>query len=155
MGSKQAPKVIIFDLDYTLWPFRIDKESNPPFRIVDGRVIDSRGKAYNLFPGVHGVLGKLFHEGFTLGVASRIENFDAAEQLMRYFNLKRYFSYIVIYPGTKTKHLKDLRMHTGVEFEDMLFFDDDKRNIREVSRLGVTSVQVENGITMEILMNWL
>ncbi|XP_046390533.1 magnesium-dependent phosphatase 1-like [Ischnura elegans] len=152
MGNERELKVIAFDLDYTLWPFRVDKESNPPFFQENGKVKDTKGKEYTLYPEVHQVLGKLFLEGYTLGVASRIENIEAADQLMKYFNLKNYFSYIFVYPGTKTNHFKDLRMHTGVEFKDMMFFDDDRRNIRDISRLGVMSVQVESGITLELLL---
>ncbi len=32
----------------------------------------------------------------------------------------------------------------------MLFFDDEMRNIREVSELGVTCIIVEDGLTLEV-----
>lgn len=56
-----------------------------------------------------------------------------------------FFSYMEIYPGSKKKHFAKLREATGVEFGDMLFFDDEKRN-REVEDLGVTMWWVPDGL---------
>lgn len=33
----------------------------------------------------------------------------------------------------------------------MVFFDDDSRNIRDVSKLGVNAVHVPNGISLDIV----
>jgi len=35
--------------------------------------------------------------------------------------------------------------------EDMLFFDDEQRNIVELSEKGVTCVYVENGVNMKVV----
>lgn len=35
----------------------------------------------------------------------------------------------------------------------MLFFDDEHRNIVDLERLGVVSILVKNGMTMQVLMN--
>lgn len=37
----------------------------------------------------------------------------------------------------------------------MLFFDDEYRNIVDLEQLGVVSVLVKNGMTMQVLMNGL
>nr|XP_048675735.1 magnesium-dependent phosphatase 1 isoform X4 [Caretta caretta] len=44
-----------------------------------------------------------------------------------------------------------LQQDTGVPFAQMLFFDDEERNIRDVSKLGVTCVLVPNGMTQVLL----
>jgi magnesium-dependent phosphatase 1 len=45
------------------------------------------------------------------------------------------------------RHFKQLKDLTGIEYQDMLFFDDEKRNA-EVQSLGVTFVLVgTNGVT--------
>jgi magnesium-dependent phosphatase 1 len=36
-----------------------------------------------------------------------------------------------------------------VPFEDMIFFDDDPKNIRDVSSLGVLSILTPDGVTRE------
>lgn len=40
---------------------------------------------------------------------------------------------------------------SGVRFQDMLFFDDEHRNINDISRLSVTCTLVSNGMTMKLL----
>jgi hypothetical protein len=37
----------------------------------------------------------------------------------------------------------------------MIFFDDEIRNIEEVSRMGVTTVRVMNGVDSEIIARFL
>lgn len=48
-----------------------------------------------------------------------------------------------------TRILKDIHEQTGVEYRDMLFFDDEKDNIKTVRRLGVTCIKLskETGLT--------
>ncbi|KAK3687892.1 acid phosphatase-domain-containing protein [Podospora appendiculata] len=51
-----------------------------------------------------------------------------------------------IYEGTKLRHFEAISRRTGVPFEEMLFFDDERPNF-EVERLGVTMHLVSNGLT--------
>lgn len=37
----------------------------------------------------------------------------------------------------------------------MLFFDDEQRNITDLERLGVVSILVKNGMTIQVLMDGL
>lgn len=39
--------------------------------------------------------------------------------------------------------------------EDMLFFDDEQFNIDDTTHLGILSVLVKEGMTMQVLMNGL
>ena len=41
-----------------------------------------------------------------------------------------------IYPSSKDRHFRSLKSKTGVDFGDMLFFDDERRNIMEVREKG-------------------
>merc|ERR1719422_2167450 len=50
-----------------------------------------------------------------------------------------------IYGGSKTAHLRRIAAVSGVDFVDMLLFDDLQRNIRAAHTLGVTGYQV-NGL---------
>lgn len=42
-----------------------------------------------------------------------------------------------------------------IELEDMLFFDDEQRNITDLEHLGVVSILVKNGMTIKVLMDGL
>lgn len=51
-----------------------------------------------------------------------------------------------IYEGTKLRHFEVISKRTGIPYEEMLFFDDERPN-REVEKLGVTMRLVEDGLT--------
>jgi magnesium-dependent phosphatase 1 len=57
-----------------------------------------------------------------------------------------FFKYREIYPGDKRTHMKNLRKSAEVDFEDMLFFDDERRN-SNVESLGVCFWLVKDGIS--------
>lgn len=57
---------------------------------------------------------------------------------------------IEIYPTPKVRHIKSISRRLGVHLNEILFFDDEKRNIKDVSSLGVTSVIVDSGIDIKV-----
>jgi magnesium-dependent phosphatase 1 len=146
------PKVLIFDLDYTLWPFWVDTHVNPPFRKTsNGTVVDSFGTTIKHYPEVPEVLDGLHKQGYLLAVASRTGEIEGARQLIDLFGWKHLFSHEEIYPGSKTKHVANIKNAFGVEYRDMIFFDDEGRNIRDVGELGVLSIMVRNGVTKAVV----
>lgn len=149
----KKPGLIVFDLDFTLWPFRVDKSAVSPFSISKkGNVIDTKGQVLKIFPEVPQLLMTLRNNGYNLAVASRIEDISGAYQLLQLFGIMQYFQYKEIYSGTKTVHFNQLHAETGVEFDRMIFFDDDKRNVRDVSSLGVKAFKVlQDGMTFHVL----
>lgn len=58
------------------------------------------------------------------------------------FGWSKYFKYREIYPGSKTSHFKNFLQNAGFSYNEMLFFDDEQRNIDDIEPLGVTSVLV-------------
>lgn len=44
-----------------------------------------------------------------------------------------------------------IKKDSGISFADMIFFDDESRNIRDVEKLGVLSILVKDGMSMDIL----
>jgi magnesium-dependent phosphatase 1 len=155
--------LIVFDLDLTLWhcgsALWCDQLDPPLYRSADGRVHSACRSEVRLFPDVPGLLDALSSGGFDLAIASRTDATDIAEELLELLGIARHFptSHRQIYPGDKTAHFHALRDETGLAFDEMLFFDDEPRNIESVSRLGVTARLVHHGMTrtdLEAVMRW-
>ncbi|XP_045143826.1 magnesium-dependent phosphatase 1 isoform X1 [Echinops telfairi] len=149
----RLPRLAVFDLDYTLWPFWVDTHVDPPFHRSsrDGTVRDSRGRTIRLYPDVPEILGRLRDLGVPVAAASRTGEVEGANQLLELFDLVKYFVHREIYPGCKITHFQRLQQKTGVPFSQMAFFDDEKRNVVDVSTLGVTCVHVPNGMSLPTL----
>lgn len=105
------------------------------------------------------VLLRLKERGVKLGLASRTSAPEVARDLLRLLHLPplddgagkakkavEVFDYVEIYPGSKTTHFERIRKTSGLEYEQMLFFDDEARN-RNVESLGVTMYLVTDGVS--------
>jgi len=68
-----------------------------------------------------------------------------------------FFEDTQIYQGSKMTHFKKVKDATGIEYRDMLFFDDEARN-KEVEKLGVVMQLVRDGMSWkefnEGVRNW-
>ncbi|TWU62089.1 Acid Phosphatase [Crateriforma conspicua] len=145
----RMPELIVFDLDFTLWDCGgtwCDCLS-PPFRSKGPRVTDRTGRHIRLYDDVNAILEFCRMEKIALALASRTEQPPWARQLVQMLEIDHYFALAEIYPSSKLKHFQALQSASGVEFCEMLFFDDEMRNIREVSTLDVTCVHVADGMT--------
>ncbi|KAK0750891.1 acid phosphatase-domain-containing protein [Schizothecium vesticola] len=144
------PRLIILDLDYTLWPFYSDIHITPPIRATatSTAVTDRNNEPFTLYPDVPGILALLpaLPNPIRLGVASK----SPVGDLCREGVIDVFDAGLEIYEGSKLRHFEVLRRRTGVAYEEMLFFDDERPN-REVERLGVTMRLVEDGLSWEEL----
>lgn len=155
---KAVPRVLIFDLDNTLW--------TPELYQIRQRTPPQVNKDIRLFPASLEILEFWKHiqtdhshplYGVPLAVASRTSKKQWAEQLLDDFtigqsssSLRSLFQYIEIRTGSKKQHLADIRTASGVPYSSMLFFDDDARmNLGETSQLGVLSCHTPKGMTTE------
>ncbi|CAG2168196.1 unnamed protein product [Oppiella nova] len=152
-------KIIIFDLDFTLWPFYVeDYKTGLPFHTdINGLHIarvDTSGRPLDgYYPEVPVILQTLSALGYTLAVASRTPWAEGAQQLLKLYDWDKYFTYKQMYPGSKLAHFDKIRRQSGAKLSEMLFFDDEIRNIKDLRGVGVHSVLVTDGIDKCVVMD--
>lgn len=137
MGMFQVlPRLVVFDLDYTLWPFYCECRS--------------KREMPSLYPHAKGILYALKDKGIDVAIASRSPTPDIGKTFLEKLSLKSMFVAQEIFSSWshKTEHFQRIHSRTGVPFNSMLFFDDEDRNIEAVSKMGVTSILVGNGVNL-------
>lgn len=105
---KHFPKLIVFDLDLTLWDCGAAtwvELTSPPFRKHKHFIVDSVGNEITLFRDVPQIIKEIAHR-CELAVASRTESPPRAKLLLKALQLDTIFKYQEIYPGCKVKHFK-------------------------------------------------
>ncbi len=152
MMTDPYPKLIVFDLDFTLWNCGgswIDA-TIWPFENLNGRVYDAEGREFELYPDVDSIISNLESQDLQLALASRTMEPEWANWLLDAWKMTDRFHHREIYPGSKLQHFGTLKKRTKFAYKDMLFFDDEERNIREVGELGVTAVHVLDGLGKDV-----
>ncbi|KAL6717499.1 hypothetical protein ACLMJK_005414 [Lecanora helva] len=151
------PKILVFDLDYTLWPFWVDTHVAPPLKAKDNgaKSVDKYGESFSFYRDIPSILtaAKNRPQPLLLAAASRTHTPDLASTLLKQLHILHankpalgYFDYLQIFPGDKKQHFAKIQKASAVDYADMLFFDDEVRN-RNVESLGVVMHLVRDGVT--------
>ncbi|XP_058069331.1 uncharacterized protein LOC131218671 [Magnolia sinica] len=133
------PRLVVFDLDYALWPFYCDCRS--------------KREMPSLYPHAKGILYALKDKGIDIAIASRSPTPDIAKTFLNKLEIQSMFVAQEIFSSWthKTDHFQRIHRRTEVPYKSMLFFDDEDRNIEAVSQMGVTSILVNNGVNLGAL----
>lgn len=156
--SKMAPRIcrlMVFDLDMTLWPFHVDSFTySPPYKRKNGQVVDAHDSRMQPYPDTLKIL-EHWSKKCEIAVASRTSYPQGAESLLTLFGMDKYIKYKEIYPGCKLTHFARLKEKSGADYKEMVFFDDEPRNIRDLRGAGVESVHIDEdvGVTMKLVQD--
>ncbi|KAI0073977.1 magnesium-dependent phosphatase-1 [Panus rudis PR-1116 ss-1] len=160
--TSRLPKLVAFDLDYTLWDLWIDTHVTPPLK-RDGNALnsvkDKYGEEISFYRDVPEILHRLRNAGVIIAACSRTSAPTLARRALSLLLVPppaghkgesptpaiKFFDQQEIYPGSKITHFKKLHQKTGMPYSEMLFFDDEHRN-KEVESLGVTFCLVSRGL---------
>lgn len=150
-------KLFVFDLDFTLWNAGDTwcDATQPPYYWENGQLLDQSGRWLRLYDDVRSILDRLKEDEKMIAAASRTYEPSWARNLLQLFEIESYFDVLEIYPNDKTKHLSRILKHTNVDANNVVFFDDEYRNIRDVSAMGIQSVFVDNGLSWQLLEPYL
>eukprot|EP00636_Phaeomonas_parva_P001575 CAMPEP_0118873632 /NCGR_PEP_ID=MMETSP1163-20130328/15362_1 /TAXON_ID=124430 /ORGANISM="Phaeomonas parva, Strain CCMP2877" /LENGTH=306 /DNA_ID=CAMNT_0006808923 /DNA_START=46 /DNA_END=963 /DNA_ORIENTATION=+ len=153
------PKLVVFDLDHTLWTPELYQLRKLPNYADAGPPGPVAGKDVRLFADAAAALKELAEcarwSGAKVAVASRTNKANWAYSLLEQFDeLRDLVEFTEIFPGDKTRHFQNLQAQSGVGYSDMIFFDDAKGgkygNCEPVARLGVMSAHCPDGLTAEV-----
>ena len=148
--------VVIFDLDYTIWPFWVDTHISPPFHIKkvkeNGEKIleDGYGYEIKLYPEVMQILEKAKKEGIIMGTVSRTLEPEYGRQLLKLFDIEKYFISCEFDTNKKTTPIKKIAKLAGISggIKRCILYDDESRNIRDIENEGGIGVLLNNGLNM-------
>ena len=151
------PKLIVFDLDATLWT----PELYTLRRLARAKETPKAGVDVKLFPDVLPTLTEFANSNpeVKLAVASRTDKGAWARDLLKQFSIPVDDRLIEIYTGTKTQHFSALAEKTKLPFSSMLFFDDARDgkfgNCEHVASMGVLSAYCPkpHGLTKAVFDN--
>ena len=150
-------KIFIFDLDFTLWDAGGTwcDATNPPYFRNNGKLLDQAGNWIRLYPDVIKMLNLLKENNKIIVAASRTFEPEWAQDLLHLLDVDKYFDLKEIYPSSKIHHFKRIQNHFDIPYSEMVFFDDEYRNIEEVGRLGVKTIFVKNGVNYNDVIKFL
>ena len=149
--------LVVFDLDYTLWPFWVDTHISPPFNVKKvketGEKILKDGYSYEikLYPEVFQILEKAKKDGIKMGTVSRTLEPEYGKRLLKLMDLEKYFVSCEFDTGTKVSSIKKIAEMAGIRggIRKCLLFDDETRNIRDIENAGGIGILLNNGLNKE------
>lgn len=149
-------KLLILDLDRTLWDHPDISQASPPFRRVERRVAeDSRGTVVRLRDCAEELLRHAKQSGMKLAIASW--NFkEPALSALEALGVLSYFDVVVIEPHPrKEEMIRKILREVEVAPEEALFIDDNEliveRVLRHLPALKTLRFGVEIGSFCELL----
>lgn len=168
------PSLLVFDCDWTLYPYDCDKDRLAPFsRTPWGEIRDAYYRPSDPYHSVPAIFGAIADAGIPVAFLSRNPSAGQVRNLLSTIPCKTKTSltpktlwdtmpshdYFHAYssnntPG-KTRHFTAIKSITGLNFNTMLFFDDLPDNIKVAQRQGTTSVLLNNGLTLEAFLSGL
>lgn len=163
--TNRMPKLVAFDLDFTLWDLWVDTHVSEPLRRDNNeinQVLDRYDTEICFYKDVPQILHHLRAEGVFVAACSRTSAPSVARKALSLLLIpakaedkvgvpvvaEKLFDQMEIYPGSKKRHFHKLQEATEIPYSEMLFFDDEIRN-KEVESLGVTFCFVPEGVSAQ------
>ena len=170
LKSGANPALLVFDCDWTLYPFDCDKDRVGPFIWQSWHgVVDCYGRPSNSYTDVSSIFAAIIDSEIPVSFLSRNPSAQQVKQLLSVIpcNTKVQTkknclldampseTYFHAYSSGgfgkgKDKHFHALKQVSGIPFSDMLFFDDMPDNISAAEVQGTTGVLLgRRGFTLE------
>jgi magnesium-dependent phosphatase 1 len=169
------PRLFVFDCDYTIWPFDCDGRHahdvlSPFIRRPDGTVVDRYARAANPYPNVPYILGALYDAGIQVAFASRNPSRVYVRELLQAIPLQSqqpglslwsclrgrddlFHAYSSGGTNNKLRHFNAIKAASGLQFTDMVFFDDAPGNVTHAESISIISILLSQatGLTWDAI----
>lgn len=173
--AKTVPKAIIFDLDGCLWtpemyeilyfmsgkgsPFKKDPKSDLNLLTCDNKPVRLLGDVRSIFEDLYTLP---YFEDVRIGISSRTDEPNWARELLAKFEVTEnergqpiYLINVINGPveiaqDSKKEHFQRIHIESGIDYEDMLFFDNEFGNCDKIASLGVSVVYCPDGVTRKL-----
>jgi magnesium-dependent phosphatase 1 len=153
MAPFEYPSVVVFDLDYTLWPLWCDTHISMPLKAQTKRkVLDRYGTEIAFYKDVELIFLELEAQGVIIVGASRTATPRVAQELLSLLHIGekpaiKYFYSLQWGQGSKIKHIskaaKELGMVNELKQGEFVLFDDEYRN-SDVKSINCTFVHLDD-----------
>lgn len=156
------PAAVVFDLDYTLWPWWCDCHISSPVRSINGsQLADSSGLSLKLYDDISSIIKELHKKGVVMIGASRTATPEIATEILNLFEIGgkpmiQYFDALQWGQHSKIKHIQRASVELGLEKEleegSFILFDDESRN-GDVSSINCHFALIDDcdkGLTREV-----
>uniref|UniRef100_A0A1B6K9L5 Uncharacterized protein n=1 Tax=Graphocephala atropunctata TaxID=36148 RepID=A0A1B6K9L5_9HEMI len=147
----KQPKLIVFSLDWVIWPFRVESEVVTPVRKDKrtGRVHDFVKKALGVYADALDALNTLYLRKYRLAAISDSPDVETNTKLLLYFNLYNYFPIQEMFGGPKSQHLELIHRTTQIPYQDIIYFDVKNDQLTGLRKMGLWVVEVESGLSIQ------
>ena len=156
------PKVVVFDLDGCLWDpemYMLSWRGGAPFEPDGDAMLSQSGERVVLLGAARDILRQLRTtddwSGTKVAISSRTDEPAWAAELLDKFRVDNMalgscFDAREITKESKSSHFRRLKEKYSCAYEDILFFDNEYGNCREISQLGVTVAFSPEGVTGDV-----
>jgi magnesium-dependent phosphatase 1 len=162
VALRAKPKVVVFDLDGCLWDpemFMLSWRGGAPFTPDGDAMLAQSGERVVLLGAAREILRELRTtddwSATKVAISSRTDEPAWAAELLDKFRvddmvLGDCFDAREITKESKSSHFRRLKERYACDYEDILFFDNEYGNCREISSLGVTVAFSPEGVTGDV-----
>ncbi|KAK8806814.1 hypothetical protein WA588_005614, partial [Blastocystis sp. NMH] len=149
-------RMIVFDMDGTLWWFWLDTHVDPPIRRSGMGFKDRSGNEFDFYPDVREILLALHEADIPIALASSTWTPSLGQTIIdtilvdKNHTLGDIVSYRELITCQKFTHFEHIRNDSGYTYEQMIFIDDEKHNLDDIETIGVMCFYEPKGVSKKV-----
>jgi len=144
--------LFVFELDQTIWDcgkISTDQLSGP-FKKNNGEIFDHAGHKIQTFPEIGKILDLILSANYSIAFTSTTSKPDCTRELTRIAGIDKYPDITIYNNENKQDQVLSLMAQTGMESQNLLYFDTQTENVRELKSLDIHTFLIpDEGLTYD------